>query len=133
MTDLSKLTDEKLLELPWSQGPHDQWFAEGRRRLADLRASLDQAQIEREDAVQGQRRLLNRVSRLIGSLDESKDLLAAAEAERDRLVAVVDAAEKALDYAPWLDANERWDSAISALRAAVNAAKEEGHNELENY
>jgi hypothetical protein len=49
------------------------------------------------------------------------------------LVAVVDEAEKALDYAPWLDANERWDSAISALRAAVNTAKEEGHNELENY
>ena len=49
------------------------------------------------------------------------------------LVAVVDAAEKVLDYAPWLDANERWDSAISALRAAVNTAKEEGHNELENY
>ena len=49
------------------------------------------------------------------------------------LLAVVDAAEKVLDYVPWLDANERWDSAISALRAAVNAAKEEGHNELEDY
>lgn len=49
------------------------------------------------------------------------------------LIAVVDAAEEVLDFLPLLDENERWDASITALRAAVNAAKEEGHNELENY
>ena len=71
----------------------------------------------------------------IGQMIDIDDaaLIVAAVNALPALFAVVDAAEKVLDYAPWLDANERWDSAISALRAAVNAVKEEGHNELEDY
>jgi len=49
------------------------------------------------------------------------------------LFAVLNAAEEVLKNLPLLDENERWDASITALRAAVNAAKEEGHNELEDY
>jgi len=57
-------------------------------------------------------------------VDESDwQKLAAAVAA---LIAVVDAAEEVLDFLPLLDENERWDANITALRAAVDAVKEEG-------
>jgi len=85
MTDLRDPTDEELC----SQAMSMEWpeSVELARRLAVLRA-------ERDEAYEDSRRSLDRVNRLIGGLDESKDLLAAAEAA--------------------------WDAAVKALREIVD-------------
>ena len=77
--NLHDLTDDELfVQIGGDWGVQD-CLTELACRLADLRASLNHAQIEREEALQSVRRLLNRVERLTGGLDESKDLLAAVD------------------------------------------------------
>lgn len=111
LADLRAERDEALDRA--NGGSHEDWLRESELRVA--------AEAERDEAYEDSRRSLDRVNRLIGGLDESKDLLAAAEADRDRLR---EAMKVALAYLNMEDPS--FGMALDAayvIRAALKQAK----------